>query len=232
MNILAGLFKTTLGRKFIMALTGAALLFFVIGHMVGNLQIFLGPAVINEYGHFLQSKPLLVWTVRLGLLAMVALHIWAAVTLAKLNRAARPQGYTDTKPVASTYASRTMLMSGLIIFAFIVYHLMHYTAHVQAINLTGKDFSTLKAANGYHDVYGMMVTGFSQPIVSIFYIIAMALLCLHLSHGVSSAFQSVGWRNVKYRRLLDRAALVVGVVLFVGYASIPVAVLTGLLPHK
>src|SRR5687768_2425847 len=118
MNILAGLFRSTLGRKFIMAATGAALLIFVIGHMLGNLQIFLGPKAINDYGHFLQSKPLLVWGVRIGLLVMVALHIWAAITLVQLNRAARPQGYTDTKPVASSYASRTMFMSGLIILAF------------------------------------------------------------------------------------------------------------------
>jgi succinate dehydrogenase / fumarate reductase cytochrome b subunit len=131
--------------------------------------------------------------------------------------------------VAASYASRTMLMSGLIIAAFIIYHLLHFTVQVQAVNLTGKDFVALEDPLKHHDVYRMMILGFSQPIVSLFYIIAMGLLCLHLSHGVSSMFQSMGWKNKRYGTFLDPFARFTGIALFVGYASIPVAVLTHIL---
>ena len=112
MSLAAAIFRSTLGKKFIMALTGMGLFAFVVMHMVGNLQIFLGPQSINDYGYFLQSKPELVWGARLGLLAIVVLHIWAAISLSAENRAARPTGYAVNRPVGSSYASRTMLMSG------------------------------------------------------------------------------------------------------------------------
>src|SRR5262245_44455179 len=183
MNIVANLFKSSLGRKYIMAISGGALFLFVVGHLLGNLQIFLGRDAINRYGDFLQSNKEIVWPARVGLLAMVGLHIWAAVALSAENKAARPIGYADKPaPVAASYASRTMLMSGLIIAAFVLYHLLHYTVQVRSLNFTGKDFLALHDAEGRHDVFGMMVAGFSQPLVSVFYILAMGLLCLHLSH--------------------------------------------------
>lgn len=212
-----------------MAISGMALFAFVVLHMVGNLQIFLGPDAINDYGYFLQSKPELVWPARFGLLILVLLHIWAAIKLSAENRAARPEGYRKFNPIGSSYASRTMLVSGLLIFCFIVYHLLHFTAQVPGINFTGKNFTTLEDAKQHHDVYRMMVLGFSQPIVSIFYIISMALLCLHLSHGVSSMFQSLGWKNKKYGTFIDRFAMTAAVVLIIGYSSIPLAVLFGVI---
>ena len=122
MNIVANLFKSSLGRKYIMAISGAALFLFVVGHLLGNLQIFLGHEAINRYGAFLQSNKEILWPARLGLLLMVALHIWAAVKLSAENQAARPIGYRDNPvPVAASYASRTMLMSGLIVAAFVVF---------------------------------------------------------------------------------------------------------------
>src|SRR3954471_10445498 len=111
-----------------MAISGLVMFLFVIGHLAGNLQIFLGPEAINRYGHFLQTNPELIWPARLFLLLMIALHIWSAIKLSMENKAARPIGYGEYKPVGSSYASRTMLMSGIIIFAFIVYHLLHFTA--------------------------------------------------------------------------------------------------------
>jgi len=228
MNVLKGLFGSSLGKKYVMAISGMALFLFVVAHMLGNLQIFLGPAAINDYGHFLQSNPEILWPARIVLLLAVGLHIWAAIKLTTENRAARAQSYGEYRPVGSSYASRTMFVSGLVIFIFIAYHLMHFTVQVQGINFTGQDFRQLEDAKQHHDVYRMMVTGFQQPVVSIFYIVSMALLSLHLSHGVSSMFQSLGWKNRKYGLLLDRFALIVAAVLVIGYSSIPIAVLTGL----
>ena len=211
-----------------MAVSGMVLVGFVIAHLFGNLQIFLGPEVINRYGHFLQTTPELVWPARIGLLVMVLLHIAAAVTLARQNRAARPVPYAHLEVVASSYASRTMVMSGLIIFAFIVYHLLHFTIQVPAINLTGQNFKLLEDSKQQHDIYRMMVLGYQNPVVSGFYVLAIGLLCLHLSHGVSSMFQSLGLSNRAYEVWFGRLALTFAVVIFLGYCSIPAAVLLGI----
>jgi len=225
MNFITRLWRSSLGKKYIMAVSGCLLFLFVVGHLVGNLQVFLGPEAINAYGHFLQSKPGLVWAARLGLLVIVGLHIVSAVRISAENKAARPVGYAGNPvPPAASYASRTMLMSGLIIAAFIVYHLLHFTVQVQAINLRGMDFRELHDAVGRHDVYRMIVNGFSHPVVAIFYAVAMALLCLHLSHGLSAMFQSIGWRSC-CPAFFDRAAKAAALVIFVGYVSIPISVL-------
>jgi succinate dehydrogenase / fumarate reductase, cytochrome b subunit len=227
MNIINRVFQSSLGKKYIMAVTGFFLFFFVIGHMVGNLQIFLGPEAINRYGHLLQSNPELIWPARIGLIVLVGLHIWSAVRLSAENNAARPVGYGEYKPVGSSYASRTMLMSGLIVASFILYHLLHYTVQVKQINLTGQSFVDLVDQEKRHDIFKMVVLGFSNLWVSLFYILSMGLLCTHLSHGLSSMFQSIGWKNGNYRPILDKAAPVVAGLIFLGYTSIPVAILLG-----
>lgn len=228
MSIVANIFRTSLGKKYVMAVTGFVLFLFVIAHLAGNLQIFLGPEAINRYGNFLQTNPELLWPARLVLLLMVGLHIWAAVNLTQENRAARPMGYAQYRPVGSTYASRTMFMSGLIVLVFVVYHLLHYTAELTAVNLTGRNFAAFRdPETGNHDIFKMMVVGFHNPAVSGFYLLGMALLCLHLSHGASSMFQSLGWKNDAYRPWLDRLAHGVAVLIFLGYASIPISILLG-----
>ena len=233
MNIIANVLRSSLGKKYVMAVTGFALFLFVIGHLAGNLQIFLGRESINRYGYFLQSNPELIWPARLGLLVMVGLHIWSATTIWLENKAARPVGYEVYQPVGSSYASRTMMMGGLIVLVFIIYHLLHFTAQVQYLNLTGRDFTAFmeklpgQVPAERHDIFKMMVVGFSRPLVSGFYVLGLALLCLHLSHGASSMFQSLGWKNDAYRPFLDKAARVVAVLIFVGYTSIPVAILCG-----
>lgn len=228
MNIISNIFKSSVGKKYVMAVTGFVLFLFVLGHLAGNLQIFLGPEAINRYGHFLQSNPELIWPARLGLLLMVGLHLWAAIKVWLENRAARPEGYAEYEPLGSTYASRSMLMSGTIVFCFILYHLLHYTVQTQYLNFTGQNFETfIDPATQWHDVYKMMVVGFGNVWVSGFYILGMALLCLHLSHGASSMFQSIGWKNKAYTPVLDRFAQIVALLIFLGYTSIPVAILLG-----
>ncbi len=217
-----------------MALTGAGLFGFVVMHMLGNLQVFLGQEAINRYAHFLQSSKELLWSARIGLLVMVGLHVWSAVKLSAENKAARPVGYLNNPtPAAASYASRTMLMSGLIIAAFIVYHLLHFTVKVEAVNLVGLDFGKLHeqdlTGRLRADVYRMIILGFKVPVVSVFYMIAVGLLCLHLSHGISAMFQSLGLRNKAWWPVLQQSAKGAALVLFLGYIAVPVAVLLGLL---
>ncbi|MCP5517587.1 MAG: succinate dehydrogenase cytochrome b subunit [Verrucomicrobiales bacterium] len=232
MNVLVRLFGSSVGKKLVMAATGLVLVLFVLGHMIGNLQVFLGPEALNRYAAFLQSNREVLWAVRLVLLTCVGLHVWSALKLSSENRAARPLDYDGRPaPAAATYASRTMLMSGLIVAAFILYHLLHYTVRVEAINFTGKSFLDLKeAAPGggeRHDVFKMVILGFRQPLVSLFYLVGVGLLCLHLSHGLRAMFQSLGLLTHKCGPLIARAAPVVAWILFLGYVSIPLAVLLG-----
>jgi succinate dehydrogenase / fumarate reductase, cytochrome b subunit len=223
MGTLARIYDSTLGKKYLMAISGFALFFFVIAHMAGNLQIFLGRDALNAYAVFLKSKPGLLWGARFGLLAVVVLHIVTAVQLWRRNRAARPVSYAVGKPPISTVANRTLILSGLIILAFIIYHLLHFT-----VGVTNPEAYALKDPLDRHDVYGMVVEGFRHPLVSAFYILSMALLCLHLSHGVSSMFQSLGVRNNVYDKSFDRFSKAAAAIIFIGNCSIPVAVLAGL----
>jgi succinate dehydrogenase / fumarate reductase cytochrome b subunit len=230
MNIVTRIFCSSVGKKFVMAATGLVLFGFVIGHLIGNLQVFLGPEAINKYGHFLQSNLELVWPARIVLLTCVLLHIWSAVRLTAENRAARPVPYGNYNPTAASYASRTMMMSGLIVAAFIIYHLLHYTAMVESVNLAHKNFAAKPEFyddQGRHDIFKMMVVGFSQVPVSVFYIIAIGLLSMHLSHGVKAAFSSLGWKKKSYSGILNGFAVAISIFIFLGYSSIPIAILLG-----
>jgi len=224
---ITNLFTSSLGKKFVMAITGIAMFLFVVLHLLGNLQVFLGPEVLNRYGAFLQGNVELLWPARIGLLVIVFLHIWSAIKLTAENRAARPQPYAHTEIVAASYASRTMMMSGLIIAAFIVYHLLHFTVQVQSINLTGVDFAKLEDAKKQHDVFAMMITGFRNPIVAAAYAVAMFLLFMHLSHGLGAMFQSLGWKSKAYANAIAKFAQIASWLVFLGYISIPIAVLLG-----
>jgi succinate dehydrogenase / fumarate reductase cytochrome b subunit len=193
--------------------------------MVGNLQFYLPPEAINRYARLLHFSDELLWGVRLVMLSAVGLHIWSAIQLSLENKAARPMGYYgNPAPLAASYASRTMLISGSIIFAFVVYHLLHYTLRVEAINGASVPFTSLLAEDGKLDVYAMMVAGFSVWYVSLFYLVGVGLLCLHLSHGIQAMFQSLGLKNHVYGPCLNAVARAVAVALFLGYASIPTSV--------
>jgi succinate dehydrogenase / fumarate reductase cytochrome b subunit len=227
MNIFTRLFKSSLGKKYIMAVTGFFLFLFIIGHMAGNLQFFLGANAINRYGEFLQSNTALLWPARIVLLSLLGLHLWSATKLTLENRAARPTGYAQYQPMGSSYASRTMLVSGTIIFIFLVYHLLQFTVQMKFVNGTGQDFAAYVDSQQRHDIFKMMVVGFSNGWVSGFYILGIGLLCLHLSHGGSSMFQSIGWKNSAYQPLLDNVARLAAFLIFLGYVSIPIAILLG-----
>ena len=230
MKIVARLFGSTLGKKYIMAATGLGMVFFVTGHMIGNLQLFLGPEALNRYAHFLQSLGELLWVVRLGLLGMIALHVWSALALSVENKAARPIEYGHGKPAyGSSLASRTMLAGGGVIALFVVFHILHYTACTKAVNFTGIDFAHLTdPATGHHDVYAMVIYGFNVWYVSAFYVIAVGFLALHLSHGISAMFQSLGLRSHTWWPAISNGAKIWAVILFLGYAVVPGAVLAGL----
>ncbi len=227
MTVITNIFGSSLGKKYIMAVSGAVLFLFVVGHLLGNLQIFLGPEAINRYGHFLQSNLELVWPARIFLLVMLGLHVWSATILSLENQAARAVPYANWDPVVASYAARTMLVSGIIVFVFIVYHLLHYTVQVKFINGTGRSFVDFMDPEKRHDIFKMMVVGFSNAWVSGFYVFGMALLCLHLSHGIGAMFQSLGWKNKVYGPIIDKAAALVAGLIFLGYSSIPVAILLG-----
>lgn len=228
MNTCTKLFTSTLGKKFVMAATGLVLFLFVVGHLIGNLQFFLPPEAINRYGHFLQSNLELLWPVRIVLLAMIVLHVWSAISLSLENQAARPVPYAIPARFGSSLASRTMLVSGLIAAAFILYHLLHFTVVVEAVSGAPVPLAALKdPLTGHHDVYAMMVAGFSVWYVSLFYLVGVGLLCFHLSHGFGAMFQSLGLRDPGYSPAILKASQIIAVVLFLGYASIPTAVLLG-----
>jgi len=247
MYSLSSFITSTIGRKALMALSGLVLVLFVMGHMLGNLQIFLGADVINAYAYKLHHvMPVeALWFIRIFLLATIAVHIWAAVTLTIDNRKARPERYADDKQVQATYSSRTMRMSGIILFAFILFHIAHFTVRsvpgmayeesgvIEPTEVPLVKYGEVVMSEGQpvmtFNVNDMMVAGFQVWWVSLFYIVATGLLCMHLMHGVSSMFQSLGLRNKLWRKRLSKVALVYGWVVFLGFAVIPVATLAGIL---
>lgn len=208
---------TTVGKKAVMAVTGFILFGFIIGHLLGNLQIYEPPEKINHYSEMLRSVPSLLWGTRITLLISVLLHIWASFALWSLQRAARPVPYIKKANLHSTYASRTMMWSGPIILAFVIYHLLNFT------------FGTVHPGGPFdqHNVYNNVVTGFQFWPSSVFYIIAMIMLCYHLYHGLWSMFQSLGFSHPVYTPWIQRSAKVAAVLIAAGYISIPVAVLAG-----
>src|SRR5580692_8805820 len=192
-------YSSTVGKKAAMAVSGCILFLFVVGHLIGNLQIYEGPDALNRYAVLLRTEPPLLWAVRIVLLAMVLLHIWSSVQLAARNISARPEGYGKKKAVGSSYASRTMYWSGPIILAFIIYHLLDFT------------FGVVNPAFQEGNVYANVVASFQLPQVSAFYVIAMILLCLHLYHGLWSMLQSLGVPQAGYRPALRRGAAAIAI---------------------
>ncbi len=225
-----------------MAVTGVVLVLFIIGHLVGNLQVFEDPDRINGYAHFLQSLGPTLWLVRIVLLACAAIHVWAATTLAIEDRKARgAENYRVKTWLQATIASRYTRWTGYVVLAFVVYHLAQFTlGSVQTATFKenlprytmGTDFKLLgltavRAGTQVLDVRTMVILGFQNPVVSVFYMIAIALLSLHLLHGAESLFQTFGWRNEQWSRGLRTVVAIGCAAYFLGNLAIPGAVLTG-----
>ena len=221
------MFTSSIGKKYLMALSGLVLIGFVFVHMAGNLQILMGQEKINAYAHALQSLPLpILWGSRLFLLAAVVIHAITAYQLVKENRRARPnQNYIETTKRAGL-ASLRMGLTGSILLAFIVFHLLHFT--IRTIYPEYSEMMTVVGSpdsNEIHDVYSMVLAGFQHTWISVFYIVAMFLLCGHLVHGVSSAFQSLGFRSENWRGKLELAAKAYAWLIFIGFSIVPLLVL-------
>jgi succinate dehydrogenase / fumarate reductase cytochrome b subunit len=204
-----------------MGITGVLLVLFVIGHMLGNLQVFVGREQLNAYAAKLQGLGGLLWVIRLGLFGIFAAHVLTGVVLTLKNWKARPIAYANQQPLQSTLFSRTMIWSGLALFAFVVYHLLHFTILPQDPALLLED--------GHVDVYGMVIAGFKDPAVTISYVIAMLLLGFHLVHGIASMFQSMGWNAPKYETLTHRLGVGLASILVLGNVAMPLSVLFGLI---
>ena len=221
------MFASSLGKKYLMALSGIVLVGFVFVHMAGNLQILMGQEKINAYAHALQSLPLpILWGSRLFLLLAVVVHAVTAYQLVKENRAARPNRNDIEKTQRAGIASLRMGLTGSILLAFIVFHLLHFT--IRTIYPEYSEMMTTIGSpdtNEIHDVYSMVLAGFQHTWISVFYVVAMFLLCGHLAHGVSSAFQSLGIRSENWRVKLELAAKAYAWVIFVGFSIVPLLVL-------
>ncbi len=213
-------YGTTLGKKVVMALSGLVLLGFALGHMLGNLQVFLGPEVFNAYGVGIHDTPLLLWGTRALLLTAVSAHIVSAVKLVSLSKAARPARYRVKKDSAATFASKTMFLSGIVIFFFILYHIAHFTYPGVAMGPYEHQHYSL--------VYTNFVNGFRVPWVTTLYVFAQIALGMHIFHGSASILQSLGINNPLRIRTWRGTAHFIAILVTVGNIVLPLSVLVGI----
>jgi succinate dehydrogenase / fumarate reductase, cytochrome b subunit len=211
------MWQSAVGKKALMAVSGVVLSLYVIGHLLGNLQMFAGPGQINRYAALLHVSPQFLWTVRVVLLAALLVHVAAGIQLHMAASAARPIGYEDYRPASSSAASRTMIWSGLLIFAFVIYHLLDLTVGV------------VNPAYVEGDVYHNVLATFGRGLGVALYLVSMVALAFHLWHGLWSMFSSLGYANRRAMPGIKRAAATIAVILAIGFAAIPVAVVVGLL---
>jgi succinate dehydrogenase / fumarate reductase cytochrome b subunit len=219
------LYRSTIGKKMIMAVTGLMLVGFVIAHMAGNLQMFVGPAKMNGYAAFLQGLGELLWVARIGLIVATVLHVLMAWQLTQIKRNARPIGYEQRTPQVSTLASRSMRWGGVLLLVFIVFHILHFT--------TGTVFPAASHPDAQYpgfshtNVYGNVISAFRNPLVSAFYVVAMLFLMLHLFHGAWASVRTLGLTKPSRHPLHRRVSTVIAIVVWLGFTAIPVAVLLG-----
>lgn len=211
---------TSIGKKVLVALTGIVLFGFVITHMLGNLQVFLGPEALNSYAANLKKLGPLLWVARLVLLVSVIVHIVLSLSLARSASAARPIGYRLKESSATTYAARTMRWSGPLLACFIVYHLAHFTWPGVAM---------AAYPHSAHDVYANVVNGFRVPWVTAIYVVAQVLLGLHLYHGSWSLFQTLGLSHPRYMGLRQSVPRLLAITVVAGNLAMPLAVLAGVI---
>ena len=214
--------RSSIGSKYLMAGTGLALSLFLVGHIAGNLLVFAGPDALNEYAAALRKLPLgLLWVARIGLLVVFLCHLATAIRLNRQNRAARPIRYQMGATYQASLASRSMIYTGMVIFGFLIYHLLHFTF----LKVGPTDYSV--DAAGRHDVYAMVIKSFQNPALALSYVFAMAAMGLHLSHGLSSLFQSLGLNHPKYNKLWRCGGPALAWLLAAAFSSVPLSILFG-----
>jgi succinate dehydrogenase / fumarate reductase cytochrome b subunit len=212
--------SSSIGKKITMAVTGLFMFLFVVGHMVGNLQIFIGQDQLNAYAQALKDLPALTWSVRVVMFICLVIHVWRGIQLYFENRFSRPVRYIVNATVQASLSSRTQIFTGGGIFLYVVYHLLHYT-----FVITNPQYVGLHDSLGRHDVYSMIILGFQNGLISVVYFVAMLSLCYHLTHSIPSLFQTLGLNNDKTRSKFNVIGWIVAVAIFLGYSVIPAAVL-------
>lgn len=216
--------QSSVGRKIIMAVTGTMLIAFVCVHLLGNSSLFLGSAAINAYAQKLHSLGPVVWIFRLVMLGVFVVHIIFAIQLTLENRAATPDKNVQVKRLKTGFAAETMIISGLVMVAFVIYHLLHFTVRVTNPDI----YVPIPGGHGMVDVFVMVTQGFQQILPALVYVIGMIFLFLHVSHGGQSMFQTYGLNNDRTLPVIINLSKLVGVVLLVGYASIPLLIFLGI----
>ena len=219
----AAYWNSSIGKKLVVALTGLAMVLFLAGHLTGNMLIYAGKEAFDEYARFLHEAGhgALIWVARLGLLVVLVLHVWATILLTRENKAARQQ-YEFQATIQASKSSRIMIWSGLTVLAFIVFHILHFTVR------TNSHLAAIAKESPYEMVIAGFSGGFLQVLVVLFYVVAMTLLCSHISHGVASMFQTLGFRSKKTAGLIRSISLGYAAVIWLGFVSIPVAIMLGL----
>src|SRR5919206_194345 len=219
---LTSLWRSTIGKKYVMAVTGLIWFGYLIAHLWGNLKIYAGPTFLNDYGGFLRTvgEPFfgfsqLLWLVRIVLIPAFVVHVWAAISLTARDRASRPKTYSMRKNLESTIASRTMIWGGLFILLFVIYHVLDFT------------FGTVNPSFEESNIYHNVVASFTVWPVALFYVLAMIAVGMHLWHGIWSMFQTLGLNTARSNRLIRNVATFFALLLTLGNISIPLAVLTG-----
>ncbi len=217
--------SSSIGKKLVVAISGLFLVLFLAGHLIGNLVVFMGPEPFNAYAYFLHHMlhGVGIWLFRVGMLAILAAHIIATIALTLQNRAAR-KPYECKTTIQASFSSRTMIVSGLTILAFFVYHILHFTTR------TGNDYNNpelykfILDGKEVHNAWKMVIDGFSVWYVTLFYVISMTLLCSHLSHGVQSIFQTLGLRSKKAESLIKQISIAYSLFIWLGFISIPLVI--------
>lgn len=223
-NTACAVWNSSIGKKTVVAVTGLIFIGFLAGHLSGNMLLFAGQHAFNEYAHFLHhaGHGALIWVARFVLLGSLILHVVATIQLTKQNRASRTR-YQNENSLRATKSSKIMIWSGLTVLAFIIYHILHFTTRSTSAELA-RIVNTYDE-HGHKDAYSMVIAGFQNIPTVLFYVIAMTLLCSHLSHGFASAFQTLGFRSQKTRDLLKHAGTAYSILIWIGFVSIPVAIL-------
>ncbi|HEU4417576.1 MAG TPA: succinate dehydrogenase cytochrome b subunit [Planctomycetota bacterium] len=224
MTWLLDFWRSSIGGKVTMALTGVLLFGFVVVHLLGNLLLLSGPDAINGYAKWLYEKGALLWLARIGLLAVFVLHVVTAIRLARANRQARPVAYSRESTVQATFASRSMVLSGLTLLVFVVYHLLHFTFGVT----NPAHFARKGLGAGGHDVHAMVTASFSVPAIAIAYVVFQIVLFLHLSHGIQSFMQTIGLNHDRYTPLVRKLSFVLAAFVAGGNSVLALSVLTGI----